>query len=224
MFNKHLRQVLITLTLVWAPVMVVADTPATPVETLDQLQLIKKTSRGELRMATGADWNRYGKIELQKATVTFRKNWARDQKRRNGNRPTEENMQRIKTDLSDLLDEVFRQELTRNGDFEMTETGGEDVMRITPKIVNLNIVAPDRMRDHIGSSFADSKGSMTLEFEVYDSLSGTLLARMTDRREDPQKGYMEWTVSGTNRRAARLMFVRWAKKLRSLLIEAGTPE
>lgn len=222
MINKYLLRVFIKITLVWVPVMVMADT-GIPENPADQLQLIKKTSHGELWMATGTNWSKYGKIELQKATVAFRKNWARDQKRRSGNRPTEENMQRIKTELSDLLDEVFRQELTAKGDFEMTDTSGEGAIRITPNIVDLDVVAPDRMRDHIGSSFADSKGSMTLELEVYDSLSGTVLARMTDRRDDPQKGYMEWTVSGTNRRAARLMFVRWAKKLRDLLVEAGTP-
>jgi len=95
-------------------------------------------------------------------------------------------------------------------------------MRITPRITNLNIYAPDRMRDHIGSSFADSKGNMTLELEIYDSVSGTLLARMVDSQEDRQKGYMEWATSGTNRRAARFMFIRWADKLREWLINART--
>ena len=132
-------------------------------------------------------------------------------------------MGRIKSDLSELLDEVFREELVTNDDFTMCDTSGENVMRITPRITNLNIYAPDRMRDYIGSSFADSKGSMTLELEIVDSVSGTLLARMVDSREDPQKGYMEWATSGTNRRAARFMFIRWADKLRDLLIEARLP-
>ena len=105
----------------------------------------------------------------------------------------------------------------------MSDVSGENVMRITPRITNLNINAPDRMRDHIGSSFTDSNGSMTLELEIYDSVSGTLLARMVDSREDPQKGYIEWTTSVTNRRAARFMFIRWADKLRDLLIEARFP-
>lgn len=222
MLIENLRQLLIVITLVWAPAMGMADTqpPDVPV---DQLELIKKTSHGELRMASGADWSQYNKIELQKATVTFRKNWARDQRNRNGNRPTEESMQRIRTELSDLLDVVFREELTADGNFAISEESAAGTLLVIPRIVNLDIAAPDRMRDHIGSSFADSKGSMTLELDVYDSLSGNLLAHMTDRRDDPQKGYLEWTVSGTNRRAARLMFVRWAKKFHKLLIEARTP-
>ena len=46
---------------------------------------------------------------------------------------------------------------------------------------------------------------------------------LVDNREDPQKGYMEWTTSGTNRRAARFMFIRWANKLNDVLMGAGIP-
>jgi len=189
----------------------------------DGLQLVKKDQHGEWRLDSRANWSGFTGIQLEKATVDFTENWARDQKYRSGNRPTEENMGRIRTELSELLDEVFRQELTANDTFRMSDNPGADVMRITPKITDLNIYAPDRMRDHIGYSLADSKGNMTLTVEVRDSVSGTLLAQMTDNREDPGKGYFEWTTSGTNQRAARFMFVRWADKLREWLIDARSP-
>ena len=189
----------------------------------DDLPLVKKDRHGELRLKANADWNRFTHIRLEKATVEFRKHWARDQKNRMGNRPTEENMERIKSNLSELLDEVFRRELTADGRFTMSDNSGENVMRITPRIVDLNINAPDRMRDHIGYSLADSKGSMTLELDIHDSVNDTLLAQMVDSREDPQHGYMEWANSGTNRRAARFMFIRWAGKLNDLLQEVRLP-
>lgn len=217
LFRFHL----ITLAVFLLPSILMAK-DSEPELSTDGLELVNKTTHGELRMNTNADWSRYTGIKLEKATVEFRKHWARDQRNRTGNRPNEENMGRIKSDLSELLDEVFRGELPANDAFTMSETSGENVMRITPKITNLDIYAPDRMRDHIGSSFADSKGNMTLELEIHDSVSGTLLLRMIDSREDPQKGYIEWTTTGTNKRAARFMFIRWAKKLRNLLIEAGT--
>ena len=222
MMKKLLFSFLIILTTSPLSCVAMAESSA-PEQSADGLELVKKNLHGEFYLDTGADWNRFTGIQLDKATVEFRKHWARDQKNRNGNRPTQENMGRIKSDLSELLDEVFRGELSTNDGFTMSEVSGENVMRITPRITNLNIYAPDRMRDHIGSSFADSKGSMTLELEIYDSVSGTLLARMVDSREDPQKGYMEWTISGTNRRAARFMFIRWADKLRDFLIEARLP-
>ena len=222
MMKNLLFSFLIILTISPLSCVAVAESSA-PEQSMDNLELVKKTLHGEFHLDTGADWNRLTGIQLEKATVEFRKHWARDQRNRNGNRPTEENMGRIKSDLSELLGEVFREELSTNDGFTMSDVSGENVMRITPRITNLNIYAPDRMRDHIGSSFTDSNGSMTLELEVYDSVSGTLLARMVDSREDPQKGYIEWTTSVTNRRAARFMFIRWADKLRDLLIEARFP-
>jgi hypothetical protein len=222
MTKKRFHSFLAVMAITLLPCTALAITPE-PEQPSDGLQLVKKNLHGELRIKTNADWDRLTKIRLERATVEFRKNWARDQKNRMGNRPTKENMERIKSDLSELLDEVFRQELTADDRFTMSDSNGENVMRITPRIVNLNINAPDRMRNHIGYSLADSKGSMTLELDIHDSVSGTLLARMVDNREDRQSGYMEWATSGTNRRAARFMFIRWAGKLRDLLEEARLP-
>ncbi len=219
MVKKHIHSFLIILAITLLPCAVMAETPE-PGQSTDGLRLVKKTHHGELRVNSNADWSRFTQIRLDKATVEFMKNWAHNQKYRMGNRPTEENMERIKLDLSELLDEVFRQELTADSGFTMSGTSGENVMRITPRILNLNINAPDRMRNHIGYSLADSKGSMTLELDIHDSVSGTLLARMVESRVDPQQGYMEWANSGTNRRAARFMFIRWAGKLDDLLEEA----
>ena len=218
MAKKHFHSFLIIMAITLLSCAVMAKTPE-PEQSTDGLRLVKKGPHGELQLKTNADWSRFTRIRLERATVEFSKNWARNQKTRMGNRPTEENMERIKSDLSELLDEVFRQELMADDGFTMSDTRGENVMRITPRIVNLNINAPDRMRDYIGYSLADSKGSMTLELDIHDSVNGTLLAQMVDSREDPQHGYMEWANSGTNRRAARFMFIRWAGKLYDLLEE-----
>ena len=215
--------ILLTLSLLTSPVL--AKEPE-PEQTTDGLELVTKKWRTEFYLDTSKDWSSFTKVQLEKTTVEFRKHWVRDQKYRNHNRPTEKNISRIKSDLSELLDEVFRQELTANETFVISETGGENVLRITPRIVDLDIIAPDRMRDYIGYSMTDSKGRMTLELDIHDSVSGSLLARMIDTREDPQKGYWEWTTSGDNRRAARFIMIRLSSDLREWLIEArnNTPK
>lgn len=220
MILKALHAILIALALaILPPALMAAD--ATPESSEEDLEVIEKTMHGQVQVKPNTSWGVYTQIQLERATVEFRKNWARDQKNRNGNRPTQESIDRIKSDLSELVDEVFRQELTQDNAYTLVESGGQNVLLITPRIINLDIVAPDRMRDHIGYSLTDSQGSMTLELDILDSSSGTLLARMTDSRMDPYKGYMEWTTSGTNRRAARFMLIRWAVKLREWLIDAG---
>ena len=58
---------------------------------------------------------------------------------------------------------------------------------------------------------------MTLELEISDSVSGALLARAIDYREDPRKGYLEWTTSVNNRQAGRLVLICWANNVREWL-------
>ena len=219
MMRKLLCSFLITLAISLPSSPVVAEDKALE-ESSDCLELVTKKWRTKFYMDTGTDWSSFTRVQLEKATVEFRKHWVRDQKYRSHNRPTEKNLNRIKSDLSELLDEVFRQELTANDAFVMSENGGENVMRITPRIVELDIIAPDRMRDYIGYSITDSKGRMTLELEIHDALSGKLLARMIDTREDPQHGYWERTTSIDNKRAARFILIRWSTDLREWLLKA----
>ena len=219
MMRKLLCSFLITLAISLPSSPVVAEDKALE-ESSDCLELVTKKWRTKFYMDTGTDWSSFTRVQLEKATVEFRKHWVRDQKYRSHNRPTEKNLNRIKSDLSELLDEVFRQELTANDAFVMSENGGENVMRITPRIVELDIIAPDRMRDYIGYSITDSMGRMTLELEIHDALSGKLLARMIDTREDPQHGYWERTTSIDNKRAARFILIRWSTDLREWLLKA----
>jgi len=208
--RKSLRFFHVLLTAALFPVLLQADVTAPEPGTGD-LEQVNKTSRSELQIDTSVDWNRYTKIKLERATVAFRKHWIRDQRNRMGNRPQERDIERIKSDLSDLLDEVFTRKVNEDGTYTLTDEPGEGIMLITPSVINLNIIAPDRMRSSIGYSLTDSAGSMTLLLEIRDSVSGALIAKSRDVSEDPRKGYFEWTTSGTNRRSAELMLVRWSK-------------
>ena len=218
--RKLLCSFLITLAISLPSSLVMAKDQALE-ESSDGLELVTKKWRTKFYLDTDTDWSNFTKFQLEEATVEFRKHWVRDQKFRSHNRPTEKGLNRIKSDLSELLDEVFRQELTTNDAFVMSKTGGENVMRITPKIVDLDIIAPDRMRDYIGYTMTDSKGRMTLELDIHDSVSGKLLARMIDAREDPQQDYWERTTSIDNKRAARFIMIRWSSDLREWLTEAS---
>ena len=188
----------------------------------DNAQSVKKTWHGEWQMNTDVDWSRFDKIQLEQATVAFRRHWARDQRYRSGNRPTKKDIARVKTELSEQLNEVFIQELTTNNAFTLTDASGKGVIRITPKVVDLDVYAPDKMRNHIGYTMTDSQGNMTLELEIHDSQSGALLASVRQFSEDRRKGWLEWTTYGTNKRAAGYILHRWARDLREWLIEASS--
>lgn len=191
------------------------------------LSVVKKKGRTEIYADSNVDWAVYTKVRLDPATVAFRRNWQRDQNRSQPFKIKTEDMERIKSELSVLFGEVFSKELTENGGYVLSEESGEDVLRITPHIVDLDVAAPDtRNSPGMQRSYTESAGRMTLKMQLFDSVTGDLIAVTSDREEAPRRGYMQWTTSVTNRHEAKLLMERWAKEMRERLDEArtsGTP-
>ena len=217
--KKHLLIPLASLALASLPFAALAATDAPAVST-DGMQLVEKDSRGSIYADPGVDWTVYSKIMLDDATVAFRKNWQRDQNRNRAARVRTSDVERIKSDLATLFDEVFVEELTAKGGFEIVDQAGPDVLRITPHIVDLDIYAPDVSSSFNNRSYTDSSGRMTLKLEMYDSETGDLIAAASDRRESPTRGYAQWTTKVSNKGDARRMLQKWAEGLRVRLTEA----
>jgi len=217
--NKAFMSSLLIIGIVATPVTVLAESEP-PQVSLEGLELVEKTRRGELYAAPGIDWSVYDKIQLDKATVAFRKNWQRDQNRSRPFNVKASDMEKIKTNLSELFDTVFTEELTANGGYEIVDGSADNVMRITPQIVNLDVYAPDTPTVGINRSFTRQAGRMTLKLEIYDSVTGDLIATASDRRESDWRAYMQWTTSVSNAADARRMLRRWAVALRERLDNA----
>lgn len=188
---------------------------------IEGLILVDKDRRGEIYAAEGVDWTEFTQIKLDRATVAFKKNWKRDQNRYDPFKVRDQDVERIKTGLSDLFDQVFTEELTTKGGYTMTDSIGADVMTLVPRIVDLDIAAPDtRNSPGMTTSYVDKAGRMTLILEIYDSESGDLMAKASHRQDAPQYGYMRWANSVSNTAEARRMLQRWAKALIQRLDEA----
>jgi hypothetical protein len=191
---------------------------------LDGLELVEKDRRGEIYADPDVDWSVYTEIQLQDATVAFRRNWQRDQNRYNSFKIRTDDMEKIKSSLAAEFHEVFTEELSSNGGYTMTDASGDSVMTIKPAIVDLDVHAPDTMRAGRTRQFTESAGKMTLKLELYDSVTGDLIATASDRREAPRRGYMQWTTSVSNKAEASRMLKRWAQGLRERLDKARGAE
>ncbi len=213
-----LASTLILSTMITAPAVIMAEAEP-PQISLEGLELVEKNRRGELYADPEVDWSVYDQIQLESASVAFRKNWKRDQNRYQTARIRASDMERIKSSLSELFGTVFTDELTKGG-YEITDASGESVMRIVPHIVDLDVYAPDTRAPGIQRSYTEQAGRMTLKLEMYDSITGDLIAAASERREAPRRGYMQWTNSVTNTAEARRMLQSWAKRLVELLDDA----
>jgi len=191
-----------------------------PAVSIEGLNLVEKDRNGEIYAAEGIDWSEYTQIRLERASVSFRKNWKRDQNRYDPFKVRDQDIEKIKTGLSDLFNEVFTEELTSKGGYTLTDSNAPGVLTLEPRIVDLDIAAPDVNSPGITKSYTEQAGSMTLILEVYDAQSGALIAKASDHQDAPQYNYMRWTNSVSNTAEARRMLQKWATGLIKRLDEA----
>lgn len=128
-------------------------------------------------------------------------------------------MVKIQEEVAATFREVFTKELVDSG-YAMADEPGEDVLLVKPAIVDLDVTAPDIQTSSLTRSFSESAGEMTLNLELFDSLTDDKIAKATDRKRDNYRGYLEWRTSVSNRSDAKRMMRGWAKALTSTLDEA----
>jgi hypothetical protein len=189
-----------------------------PQETPEGLVLRKGKVADAVYVRPGVDFSVYNRVAILECPVAFRKDWQKDQQRA-GKRVKTEDMEEIKTGLSAEFRKIFSEELQAKGGYQVVETGGEDVLLLRPAIIDLDVTAPDTMTSGRSYTLAQSAGGMTLYLELYDSVTGQLLAKAIDRRTDPGMGGIQWSNGVTNRAEADRILRRWAKALRERLDE-----
>ena len=176
------------------------------------MQVIQHGRGEEMQVATGVDWNSYTKIILHTAPVEFRENWRSNQERLHGRDMRDEDVARIKAGVSGQLGRAMYKTLSERGDYELTSESGPGVMVFMPNIVDVDIVATGWVESSILESLPDSRGSMTTELVIRDSMSDKLLAVAWQEQRDPRQGDMEMTTNVSNAQAVRLMsrsFANW---------------
>lgn len=179
----------------------------------DGLHLVKGTGKSIIYVDPEAEFSAYTKYMMLEPYVAFKKNWERDT-RVAGRRVPKEHIAKMKAAGADLLREVFQEELEASDGFPLVEAADDDVLLIRTAIVDLVVTAPDvpvagRMEQYTNSSIA-----ATLYLELFDSVTGDILARAIDRQAVRDAGYARWTNSVTNRADAKRIFRRWASWLR----------
>jgi hypothetical protein len=188
----------------------------------DGLHLVKGSKLAIVYAEPGADLAPYHRVKMLDPYVAFKKNWLRDQRSSSAQklRISSTDMEKIKNSLASEFKTVFADEL-KNGGYEVVEEAAEDVLLIRPAIINLNVNAPDTMSAGMSRTYASSAGEMTMYIELYDSITGDLIAKALDRRSDNRNSsFYTWTNSVTNTAAARRILKGWADILVKALQEA----
>jgi len=194
-----------------------------PDVTEDGLHRVQDSKMAIVYADPEANLSGYSKIQLLDAYVAFKKNWERDQRSGSANplRITSKDVENIKNRTAEEFKKVFS-EVLEDGGYPVVAEAGDDVLLLRPAIVNLDVNAPDTMQAGRSRSYTQSAGEMTLYIELYDSVTGDLIAKALDRKVDRSSSYYTWTNSATNRAAADRIMKGWAEILLGALNEAKT--
>ena len=189
----------------------------TPEVDKDGLHLQHKTKLRAVYLKPGADFSGYQRVKILEPYVAFRKDWLRDHRQTDPLAVTHKDMEEMKQWLAEEFIKVYTKELAEKG-YTVTDETGDDVLLLRPAIANLDVAAPDTMRQAGRTrTFAANAGSMTLYVELYDSATSDLIGRVIDPEVARDYGGFMPITRGTNRMEADRILRKWSDALRDYL-------
>lgn len=167
----------------------------------------------------GVDFTRYQQLSLEPCSVSFRSRWLAAQnatRRPLAHRVTQADMNAIRDELAQLCDTTLSAALASLEGWRLVDAAERDAstLLLAPRIIDLEVVAPDLNPVGVLRTFTAESGRMTLRLEGSDAHTGELLLRVMDTRRDPRATRFEWTNRITNRRDAQRTLSVWAADLR----------
>jgi len=183
---------------------------------------VDKAKLQHVYLLPGVSFASYDRVRIDPVDVSFSPNWKPNASRRMpSQRLTAEDIEKIRSAVAEQFHKSFEDELGRGG-YTVVNEDGPDVLRLTPRIVNLYITAPDKPSASVTRTYTASTGHLTLDLTLRDSTTGQYLARAVDTVQGRNgAGFqMQITNSATNLGTARMAFSRWARALREGLDDA----
>ena len=186
----------------------------------DGLHRVTGTGADETWILPDLDLSRFSGIKLEGAGIEYRPGGKSGRFARAGSGPYEVTEAQKKR-LSDLMVQVFTDELGKSKRFHLVNEPGPDVLLIRGRLLDVVSYVP---QETIGMSdiYLRSVGEATLVLEVRDSVTNAILARSIDRRAAEQPGQrLSESNPVTNAAEMRRVALQWARSLRRRLDEFG---
>ena len=191
-----------------------------PAVSEEGMERVDNTRVDALYVNPNANFSEFRRFAIADVDVSFRRNWLKDQnqsRRQLSRRVSQEDANKIRTSLAASFRRIFTEELEKAGyavvDPAVSENVTGDLLLLHPDILDLDVTAPDIASPDRVRTYTACGCSMTLSLELYDAMSGSLLARITDRKKAPDQRPMRITNSVTNKADAERIMRRWARML-----------
>lgn len=198
-----------------------ASTAPSPPATWEGLELRSSSQDGALYVRPDFRAPRYRTVVIDPLAVAPDKDWMPVRDVRTGvviarHPASTEELLYIEDRLGAALRETFVRELAASG-YRVLDRPQDDTLRVSCGLANVNIDTPAT-----GMGRLREDDSMTLVADLYDGLSGQLVARIIDTKKG-KWGMLETPNSVVTNRAFQQVVRDWSGRLRSALDTVNDP-
>jgi hypothetical protein len=161
-----------------------------------------------------ADFTGYKRVMIEPLSIEYTRDWRRL------HRDVEDSeLRRIETEARESFREEFLRALVERGPYELSDTRAPGVLHVTPRVIELDIPAPEVSVQPGTKSYAPEPVSMQIIGEVRDAATDTLLMRVIVFEGRQRYPFDELRLANrtTNAHEMRTGFGRWSRIVREAL-------
>jgi hypothetical protein len=180
----------------------------------DGLVRVPSRASGGVYRNLEANFTQYKRVMIEPLTIEFRPEW-----RRQHPEVDDAELRRIQNEAVKMFREEFIEVLVDEGPYELTEVREPDVMVVVPRVLDLDIPAPDAGVEPGVRSYAPHPVKMQLNGELRDAMNGAVLLRVIMFEGQERYGFGELRLANrvTNAHEFRVGFTKWSRLVREAL-------
>ena len=182
--------------------------------TADGLERVPSRAEGGVYRDLDADFTRYKRLMIEPMTVEFRETW-----RKQHPDVADTELRRIQLEAAKDFREVFTKIMVEEGPFELAEVREADVFVVVPRLLDLDIPAPETDLDAGKETSSPRPVALQMTGELRDGVSGELLLRVIRIEAEPY--YMFDGIRRANRvtnaHEIRVSMEKWSRLVREAI-------
>jgi hypothetical protein len=180
----------------------------------DGLTRVPSRASGGVYRDLSHDFTPYKRLILEPPTIEFAAAW-----RETHREVTDSDVTRIRSEAVKLFRDEFTRELVDRGSYEYADAPAADVILVSPRVVELDIAAPDAGAEIGVKTFTPGPVKMQVVGELRDAASNALLGRIIIFEGQSRYGSNELRLANraSNAHEMRIGFGKWSKMVHEAL-------
>jgi Protein of unknown function (DUF3313) len=180
----------------------------------DGLVRVPSRASGGVYRDPASSFTQYKRIILEPPTIEFVEGWRKRHPKIN-----DDEIVRLRNEAVKIFRDEFEREFVKRGPYEFADSPAPDVLRVVPRVVDLDILAPQGEVDVGDKTFTPGPVKMQVTGELRDATTNALLGRVTIFEGQHRYGFNELRLANrsTNAHEMRIGFGKWSTMVREAL-------